>query len=368
MRLTKRSNSPNWFLEVQYKNKKYVRSTQTDHKPTAKKIAEDLYRQIQLESINGRVKHISFKQAAERYFKPRMDSPSASGLKGTMNAVLKIIDGNIQLSELTTKHLYDFVEYRKSEGRKPQTIKHGVQFISAVMKQAKREGYSIADVEVPSISVKATRLRYLSIEEEQRLLKELDPNRIEYDVPAQIKRNLEDNYDLVVILLDTGARYGEISKLKWEQVDLEKRTINLWRSKVSNESVIFMTKRVHQVLMRRFQNNSSLYLFTNNDGGPRQNNNIAIRKAFRRAGLNECTIHTLRHTHATRLVQNGLSIYEVKSVLGHTDIKTTMRYAHLESVEVTEKARDVIDGLKKNYVDPSNTFVTIRSTNDFESS
>lgn len=345
MRLTKRSNSPNWFLEVQYKNKKYVRSTKTGHKPTAKKIAEDLYRQIQLESINGRVKHITLKEAAERYFKPRKNSPSASGLKGTMNAVLKIIDGNIQLSELTTKHLYDFVEYRKSEGRKPQTIKHGVQFISAVMKQAKREGYSIADLEVPTISVKATRLRYLSLEEEQLLLKELDPYRLTNDVPIQIQRNLQDNYDLVIILLDTGARYGEIANLKWEQVNLETRTINLWRSKVSNESVIFMTKRVHQVLLKRFCNNSSLYLFTSNDGGPRKNNNIAIRKAFRRAGLHDCTIHTLRHTHATRLVQNGLSIYEVRSVLGHTDIKTTMRYAHLESVEVTEKARDIVEAM-----------------------
>jgi integrase len=343
MRLSKQPNSPNWFLEVQFKNKKYIRSTKTDHKPTAKKIAEDLYRQIQLESVQGRVKNIRFKDAAENYFIPRKDSPSASGLKGTMNAVLKIIDGNIHLSELTGKHFTDFVEHRKSEGRKPQTIKHGVQFISAVMKQAKREGYNVADVEVPTISVKPTRLRYLSKEEEQRLLKELVPNRITNTVPTQIQRNLQDNYDLVVILLDTGARYGEIAKLTWQQIDLETRTINLWRSKVSNESVIFMTKRVHAVLERRFNNHSNKYLFTNNDGGPRRNNNIAIRKAFRRAGLNDCTIHTLRHTHATRLVQNGLSIYEVRSVLGHTDIKTTMRYAHLESVQVTEKARDVIE-------------------------
>ena len=343
MRLTKRPQSPNWFLEVQFKNKKYVRSTKTEHKPTAKKIAEGLYRQIQLESVQGRAKHITFKDAAERYFAFRKDSPSASGLKGTMNAVLKIIDGNIKLSELSTKHFYDFVEHRKSEGMKPRTIKHGVQFISAVMKQAKREGYNVADVEVPTISVKATRLRYLSLEEEQRLLKELDPNRITNSVPTQIQRNLQDNYDLVVILLDTGARYGEIAKLTWEQVNLETRTINLWRSKVSNESVIFMTKRVHAVLSRRFKNNSNKYLFTSNDGGARRNNNTAIRKAYKRAGLNDCTIHTLRHTHATRLVQNGLSIYEVRSVLGHTDIKTTMRYAHLESADVTEKARDVIE-------------------------
>jgi len=67
-------------MNVEFKDKKYVRSTKTDHKPTARKLAEDLYRQIQLESINGRVKHITFKQAAERYFKPRKsENRTASG-------------------------------------------------------------------------------------------------------------------------------------------------------------------------------------------------------------------------------------------------------------------------------------------------
>ena len=341
MRLTKRSNSPNWFLEVQFKGKKYVRSTKMDHKPTAKKIADDLFRQIQIESIKGPQKEITFKQASERYFALREHTPSRSGLKGTMNTVLRIVDGSLNLSQITGKHVNDFVEIRKREGRKPQTIKHGVQFISAVMKHAKREGYNVADVEIPSISVKPTRLRYLSTEEEQRLLKELDPNRLTNTVPAQIQRNIQDNYDLIIILLDTGARYGEIAKLKWEQIDLEKRTINLWRSKVSNESVLFMTKRVFEVLERRSKTNTEKHVFVSNDGGHRKNNNIAIHKAFRRAGLHDCTIHT----HATRLIQNGLSIYEVRSVLGHTDIKTTMRYAHLENVSVTERARDVMEGV-----------------------
>lgn len=63
----------------------------------------------------------------------------------------------------------------------------------------------------------------------------------------------------------------------------------------------------------------------------------------RKPGLNDCTIHTLRHTHATRLIQNGMSVYEVKEILGHSDIKTTMRYAHLEQRDVSSRARDVIN-------------------------
>jgi len=88
-------------------------------------------------------------------------------------------------------------------------------------------------------------------------------------------------------------------------------------------------------------------VFANKKGGPRNHATIAIRKAMVRAGLTDCTIHTLRHTHATRLIQNGLSIYEVKEILGHTDIATTMRYSQLETKSVSSKARDVINSINE---------------------
>lgn len=66
-----------------------------------------------------------------------------------------------------------------------------------------------------------------------------------------------------------------------------------------------------------------------------------------RAGLKDCRVHTLRHTSASRLIQNGMSVYEAREILGHSDIKTTMRYAHLELRQVTSKARDVINRLNQ---------------------
>lgn len=96
-----------------------------------------------------------------------------------------------------------------------------------------------------------------------------------------------------------------------------------------------------------YETRNGPYVFTNKKGGPRGYMSQAIRKAIKHAGLHDCRIHTLRHTHASRLIQNGLSVYEVREVLGHTDIKTTMRYAHLEASKVTSKARDVINRLNQ---------------------
>jgi integrase len=202
-------------------------------------------------------------------------------------------------------------------------------------------------------------LRYLTQHEERRLLKEVDPRRDIKNYPPyqcrspEMLRAMWDVHDLVILLLDTGARYSEIAGLEWRQVHLESCTIGLWRSKVQNESVLYMTDRAFQILQRRLSEcRGSQHVFQNKKGGKRGYASIAIRKAIRRAELADCCIHTLRHTHASRLVQNGITVYEVKEVLGHTDIKTTMRYAHLERQEVLSRARDVINRLN-NGMEPS---------------
>ena len=55
------------------------------------------------------------------------------------------------------------------------------------------------------------------------------------------------------------------------------------------------------------------------------------------------------HNNRERLIQNGMSVYEVREVLGHTDIKTTMRYVHLETRQVSSTARDVINRLNHSF-------------------
>ena len=197
-------------------------------------------------------------------------------------------------------------------------------------------------------------MRYLSPEDEERFLAQLDPRRSVKGLAPYEERHrslrsaMWDAFDLAILLLDTGARYSEIARLEWKQVSLADRSLNLWRPKVQNESILFMTDRVYEVLNRRSaERNQHSHVFQNKKGEKRGYAGQSLRKALKRAGLLGFTIHTLRHTHATRLVQNGVSLYEVKEVLGHTDIKTTMRYAHLDRADVLRRTRDVINGLNQ---------------------
>ena len=72
-------------------------------------------------------------------------------------------------------------------------------------------------------------------------------------------------------------------------------------------------------------------------------------------GLRRIGWHTLRHTFASHLVQSGVSILIVKELLGHSDVKTTMRYSHLGPLATT----DAISTLSKQRIDNCHNIVTV---------
>lgn len=81
--------------------------------------------------------------------------------------------------------------------------------------------------------------------------------------------------------------------------------------------------------MRRRNQLKSKYVFCNENGGKLRDIRAAFQGACRRAGIDDFHFHDLRHTFASHLVMKGVPLKVVQELLGHKDIKTTMRYAHL---------------------------------------
>ena len=354
MSVLKRGNSKFWYIQFQFNGKTYIKSSKT----TDKRIAERMEREWKVETHSqqylGEKETIIFSDILVQFIETKEGTPNHP----TLLCHSRILNRNFPISkklhEINNNDINNFYKARLKHGVSNQMIKKSFDLIRGTWKHGKKLGYQHSDIDFPVLKVEKHRLRYLSPEEEKKLLKELDPKREDTSNidpskrPDHIKSAMIDVYDLVVILIDTGARYSEIAKIEWDSINLDQRTIRLWRPKVRNESVLYMTDRVYSILHRRFQNKKSSYLFTNKKGGPRNTATLPIRKAFQRANITGCTVHTFRHTHATRLIQNGLSLYEVKEILGHTDISTTMRYAHLERRDISSKARDVINTLNNN--------------------
>ena len=353
MTIIKRGNSANWYIQFQLNGRTYIRSSRTTSKKAAEQMETEWKAKLHAEQFLGHRERLTVKQAIDQFCESKAGTPNYQSLLHYAKVLGRLLPVSKAISDLTAHDLERFKRDRLAEGAAPQTAKHNLNLIRGAWKFARKLGFHVNELEFPQIKLPKTPLRYLTAEEERRFLECLDPMRegsglrpfSERD--AELKRCMQDAFDLVVLLLDTGARYGEIANIEWTRINLAERSINLWRPKVQNEGVLYMTDRAHQILTRRAAVRTGQFVFMNRKGGPRGYVSQAIRKALRKADLHDCRIHTLRHTHASRLIQNGLSVYEVREVLGHTDIKTTMRYAHLETRQVTSKARDVINKLNQ---------------------
>ena len=111
--------------------------------------------------------------------------------------------------------------------------------------------------------------------------------------------------------------------------------------------MLFRSDRLYLIFQRRYdERRSDRWVFVDESGSkPRQNHKRSMRRAFNRADLEDCSLHTLRHTFASRLVQAGVSLYKVSQLLGHAEIRTTQIYAHLSPENAASEAVSVLNQL-----------------------
>jgi integrase len=356
MAVTRRKGSKYFYIQFQYGGRTYIKSSKTTDKHLAEKLEAQWRMQLIEQHQLGIKAPLEIPKAFQLYSNSKSDIRTHKRTVGYCNDAVKYWSHLTYIHQIQTKEIEQYKNDMHAKGLTNASIKHKLHPVGAAIKYAKKLGYQVADIEMPRVKVSKGRLRYLTHDEERRLLIEVDPYReakwmAKYDNRhTELLRQMHDFHDIVILLLDTGARQGEICLLEWEKIDLEKRTIVLWRPKVRNESVLYMSDRVYEVLVRRHQARTTKFVFNDKTGQARKTIANTFRNAYRRAGIEGCTAHTLRHTHATRLIQNGMNLYEVKEILGHADIQTTMRYAHIEQAQVSRRATDLINAINNRPV------------------
>lgn len=168
--------------------------------------------------------------------------------------------------------------------------------------------------------------------------------RAEYNrlLKSALETSNQALHDFIVLLTMTGCRPIELLTLEWSNVHLDNRQF-IVRNHYS-KSKRTMYKYLNQTAFDTLNNLSRIgdYVFTNPRTGKAY---TTFSKTFirckKRAGVH-CTMYDLRHTYASWLVQNGVGIYTIKDLLGHGDIESTMRYAHLDYAQYVS-AVDLID-------------------------
>ena len=181
--------------------------------------------------------------------------------------------------------------------------------------------------------------RILSPEEKVRL----------FDAIRLSKRTLHLE-PIVITALATGMRKSEVLNLKWSNVDLVNRLIIVEGTKSGYIRKIPMNTRLTEVLSNAKKINHSKNVFVNERGKPYKSFRTSWDHVLEKTKIQDLTFHSLRHTFGTRLGMAGVDVKTIQELMGHRDIKMTMRYSHPTQEH------------KKNAVELLNRVTTILTT------
>ena len=158
-----------------------------------------------------------------------------------------------------------------------------------------------------------------------------------------LKRVIEPELrDLFLFAALTGMRMGEIINLQWTHLNFADRQILITSSdqfttKTGKTRIVPMNTLVHSTLSHKLSSSQRCSYVFNRAGLPftREYVSKKFKRYIRQQGLNDgIHFHSLRHTFATWLVKEGVSIYEIQKLLGHSSVKVTEVYSHLAGSEL----------------------------------
>lgn len=165
-------------------------------------------------------------------------------------------------------------------------------------------------------------------EEDHKYVKDQPHKKVKNDYP-EFNFTMSFVVAAIRLLILTGARRNEILTLQWKEVDFQNRLIRLQESK-TGQKTIYLSAPAMQILsdIPRIQGNPYV-ICGKKEGAHLVNIKDPWREIRENAGLQDVRLHDLRHNFASTAVVTGHHLKVIGSLLGHSDTKTTERYAHL---------------------------------------
>ena len=245
------------------------------------------------------------------------------------DCIIEYFGKNKDIKEIKPSDIERFVGYLLSKGFKNASVNRYL----ASLKRA--YNIMIADdlitynpCKIKNLEEDGRRYRYLKQDEWQRLKNELSG----------------DPLNIVTVALLSGLRKRNVLELKWEQIDLNLRTIELLKTENKGKKYIKLPiPESLYTLLLKLNPKSKGYVFINSKTNkPYTSIKKAFNNALERAGISDFHFHDLRRTVGTWLLTNGVDIRTVQSILAHSDVRTTERYLSLTN-EQSIKAMDVLN-------------------------
>ncbi len=252
--------------------------------------------------------------------------------------------GHLCLSHITVQQIEEFKSAKLQVGLAPKTINNMLAMLGKCLHVA-QEWLDLPKVpKIKLLKVPPQRFDFLSPTESSHLLKSVnDPFW----------------HTMILFALKTGLRLGELMGLDWNDINLRTRMVTVRRSivrgiigspKSNRARYIPLTSDLCKIL-DLWEQPKTGWVFSLNGTRPqnRKTPQEALTRLCKTAEMRKVGWHTFRHTFASQLVANGASLKAVQELLGHSDIVTTMRYAHL-APSALRQAIDTLDEVNNSEI------------------
>ena len=218
--------------------------------------------------------------------------------------------------------------------RVPSAANHVVNTLSAMFTMGETWGVVPEGIN-PCVSVTRYRAR-----RRERFLTEVEFTRLgrvlrEMEVKGKISSHA---VSAIRLLMLTGCRRNEILRLRWDEVDLEREELRLRDSKTGPRTVPLSPPAARVLANRPRERGEAWVIPGGTKGEPLQSIDGPWRKLRKATGLEDVRVHDLRHAFASRALALGENLPVIGKLLGHKQVQTTARYAHLAQDSVKEAA------------------------------
>lgn len=243
------------------------------------------------------------------------------------------------LNELTNRHVELFIE--KVFIDRNYSVSSQRQFISAL--------------KVFTTFYSSTKINDLVLERPKKSRKL--PNVLSQEEVlriVQVTKNLKHRA-IIVLLYSSGLRIGEITSLKLKNIDVERRQVKIESGKGRKDRFVVLATSFLPLLLNYLTTYSPKVYFIEGSEGHRYSES-SIRKFLSRSVFlakvtKRVTPHTLRHSYATHLLENGVGLRHIQELLGHAKPETTMIYTHVakkDLLDITSPLDTILLSLKQN--------------------
>jgi integrase len=242
--------------------------------------------------------------------------------------------GKYHMDQITRHEIIEMHHARRQDGAAPASANRLVVMMRYIFNLAIR--WSIPGIKMNPAS--GVRL----LEENNKRERFLTKSEVE-SLYAQLLHSENPMLQYIVsMLIFTGARRHEVLDARWEDINLLAQSWRIPISKSGKARHVPLSGGVIELLQRVPRLPHCPYVFANpNTRKPYVSIFYSWNTARTNAGIPEVRIHDLRHSFASFLINAGRSLYEVQKILGHSQISTTQRYAHLSSETLLDAVNEV---------------------------